>query len=64
MPRLGPRAEKFASGGHLTMPAPAGVIWEPVRNQLGARAIRASVVNQRLRGRSACSAFFRLTPSR
>jgi hypothetical protein len=46
------------------MPAPAGVIWEPVRNQLGARAIRASVVNQRLRGRSACSAFFRLTPSR
>ena len=46
------------------MPAPAGVIREPVRNQLDGRAFRASVANQRFRGRSACGAFFRLPLSR
>ncbi len=33
----------------LTMPAPAGVMREPVRNQLGGRVIPASVANGRLR---------------
>jgi hypothetical protein len=46
------------------MPAPAGVIREPVRNQLGSQVTQASVAKQRLRGRSACGAFFRLPLSR
>ncbi len=46
------------------MPAPAGVIREPVRNQLGGRVARASVPNGRLRGRRACGALFRLPLSR
>ncbi len=46
------------------MPAPAGVMREPVRNQLGIQVIRMAVPNRRLRGRSACGAFFRLPLSR
>jgi hypothetical protein len=64
LPRLGLRAEKCTSGDALSMPAPARVMREPVRNQLGGRVIRASVANQRLRGRGASGAFFELTPSR
>ncbi len=57
-------ADKCASGDDLTMPAPARVIRKPVRNQLGIPVIRMAVPNPRLRGRSACGAFFRLPPSR
>ncbi len=48
----------------LTVPAPAGVMREPVRNQLGTQVTQASVAKGRLRGRSACGAFFRLPLSR
>jgi hypothetical protein len=64
LPRLGRRAEKRASGDGLTMPAPARVIREPERNQLGLRLIRASVANQGLRGRERLRRIFDLTLSR
>ncbi len=48
----------------LTMTAPAGVMREPVRHQLGTQVTQASVAKGRLRGRSACGAFVRLPPSR
>jgi len=44
------RAEKCASGDGLAISAPARVVREPARNQVGGRVIRIAVANQRLRG--------------
>ena len=62
--RLGLRAEKCASGDGLTMAAPARVVRAPVPNQLGRRAIRGPVANQRLRGLEHLRCIFRADAAR
>ena len=57
--RLGLRAEKCTSGDRLTLAAPARVARAPAHNQLGRRAIRGPVANQRLRGSERLRCIFR-----
>jgi hypothetical protein len=62
--RLGLRAEECTSGDGLMLAAPARVARAPAPNQLGRRAIRGPVANQRLRGWERLRCIFRPDPPR